>query len=119
MASSVCGSKLVPINAQYKANELVKVLNQSKASVLIAHWSCIDEAFEALKECPLVKHVITIPKDDGELVSHGTISLSALKVHSDPLYNTNDEVKKDPGSHPVLLPYSSGTTGLPKVSSNK
>lgn len=116
MAAATCGSKLTPINPQFKANELSKMLNQSHSSVLIAHWSCIDVALEAVKDSPLVKHVITIPEDDGMAVPEGTISLSSLKEHSNPLYDTNAKVKRDPSSHSVLLPYSSGTTGLPKVS---
>ena len=117
MAASVCGCKLTPVNPQYKATELSKVLNQSQSSVLITHWSCLEVALQAVKDSPTVKHVITIPEDDGEAgVAGGTISLTSLKEHSNPLYVTNDAAKKNPASHAVLLPYSSGTTGLPKVS---
>jgi len=114
LATALCGAKLTPINPQYKVNELVPILNKSETTVLITHWSTVDVALEAMKDAKTVKHVVTIPEDDGLPVPEGTISLSSLKEHSNPLHDTNPSVFEDPANHPFLLPYSSGTTGLPK-----
>ena len=42
------------------------------------------------------------------------ISFSSLKVHSNPILKTSSRVLEDPASRAYFLPYSSGTTGLPK-----
>ncbi len=114
LASALCGAKLTPINPQFKTKELVSILNRSQSKVLIAHWSTLDVALEALKDSETVKHVIVIPEDEGLPVPEGTISLTSLKEHSNPLHDTHSSVFKNPADHPFLLPYSSGTTGLPK-----
>lgn len=114
LAASICGAKLTPINPQYKGGELATILNRSCSEILIAHWSVMDVAIEAAKESKSVRHVIAIPEDDDASIPDGTISLSSLKKHLSPVYNTVDSVHGHTDTHPYLLPYSSGTTGLPK-----
>ena len=114
LATAMCGAKLTPINPLFKAKELVTILNRSHSKVIISHWSTLDVALEALKDAEHVQHVITIPEDDKLPVPEGVISLSSLKEHSNPIHVTSEKVFNDPSEHPFLLPYSSGTTGLPK-----
>jgi acyl-coenzyme A synthetase/AMP-(fatty) acid ligase len=60
-----------------------------------------------------VKHVVVII-DDGEAVPEGTINLESLR-HDDSIPMKTIEVEhRETTSHPFLLPYSFGTTGLPK-----
>ena len=114
LATAICGAKLTPINPQYKAQELATILKRSESSILIAHHSILDVALEAMKDAECVKHIVTIPEDDHLPVLHGTISLSSLKEYSNPYYQSSQKAHDNPSTHPFLLPYSSGTTGLPK-----
>lgn len=114
LATALCGAKVTPINPLFKAKELTTILSRSEATVLITHWSALDVALEGMKNSEALKHVIVIPKDDDSAAPEGMISLSTLKSHSNPIYETCSKVFEDPESHPCLLPYSSGTTGLPK-----
>lgn len=114
LATTLCGAKLTPINPQYKSKELSTILNLSKSSVLIVHHNLLDVALEAVKDSESVKHIIAIPEDDGVPVLDGMISLTSLKQHAKPVYDSHPNTFQNPSSYPCLLPYSSGTTGLPK-----
>ncbi len=74
--------------------------------MLIVHSANMDVAMEAMKGTG-IKHVITIPEEDGAPVPDGTISLSDLKDHSSPVVDTHPSVHGNTGNHPFLLPYSS------------
>lgn len=114
LATTLCGAKITPINPQYKAKELSTILNLSQSSLLIVHHHLVDVALDAMKDAENVKHIIVIPEDDGLPVLDGMISLTSLKKHSMPFYETLPKVFESPSTYPCLLPYSSGTTGLPK-----
>jgi len=114
LGAAICGCKLTPVNPQYKASELISVLNDSRSEVLISHWSILDVALEATRQAQYVKHVIIIPEYDDDPVPDGTMSLSSLKKHHKSMHKTRRSIHNDVSSHPFLLPYSSGTTGMPK-----
>lgn len=114
LAVSLCGAKLTPVNPMYKEEELRVVLDRSRSSVLITHKVGLETALEAAKNSKTVKHVIVITDDEDEPVPEGTVNLSLLKKCGAPLNETNEEVHESVDWHPYLLPYSSGTTGLPK-----
>lgn len=114
LGAALCGCKLTPLNPQCRANELATVLNNSRSDVLISHWSMLDVALEAMKEAKHVKHIVIIPEHDDDPIPEGTISLYSLKNHDKPLHKTCRSIHKDLSSHPCVLPYSSGTTGMPK-----
>ena len=113
LAAASCGAMLTPINPQFKADELHKILDRSDSHVLIVHMNNIDVALNAIKGTN-VKHIITIPAEDGGPVPLGTTSLCDLKHHPNPTTETHGSVHGNTQNHPYLLPYSSGTTGLPK-----
>jgi 4-coumarate--CoA ligase len=115
LAAAILGAKLTPINPMYQSQELETVLSRSGSDVLIVHNANMDVGMEAVKSPDTnVKHIITIPEDDGAPVPQGTISLSDLKGHTNPIFDTHYSVHGNTTNHPFLLPYSSGTTGLPK-----
>jgi len=114
LAVALCGAKITPVNPLFTVKELTTILDRSESKVLITHWSIKDVALEAAKLSKAVKHIVTIPEDDGLPVPEGTISLSSLKEHDQPIFETANIAEKDLVNNPVLLPYSSGTTGLPK-----
>lgn len=114
LAVSLCGSKLAPVNPLYTDKELGVILDRSRTSVLFVHASRIDVALEAAKNSNTVKHVVVITDDDGDPVPEGTISLASMKNHDNAFAETIHSVHQNVEFHPCLLPYSSGTTGLPK-----
>jgi len=71
-------------------------------------------ALEAMKQAKHVKHIVIIPEHEDDPIPEGTISLYSLKNHNKPLHITCRSIHKDLSSHPCVLPYSSGTTGMPK-----
>jgi 4-coumarate--CoA ligase len=113
LAVSLCGAKLTPINHLYTGSELERVLDLSRSSVLFVHTSKLDVALESVKKSKHVKHVVVIT-DDGEAVPEGTFNVDSLRHHEGGLNETVQAVHRAAASHPFLLPYSSGTTGLPK-----
>uniref|UniRef100_A0A7S2IGE4 4-coumarate--CoA ligase n=1 Tax=Helicotheca tamesis TaxID=374047 RepID=A0A7S2IGE4_9STRA len=114
LAVALCGAKLTPCNPLYTAEELALIMQMSNTEVLIAHASVLDKALAAAKDCKHVRHIITIPEYDDGAVPYGTLSLDSLKDHDEPLRQTVRSVHNSVSSHPFLLPFSSGTTGLPK-----
>ena len=58
--------------------------------------------------------VVVIPEVDGGSVPEGTASLSDLKKHDNPFIESIPSSHGITSSHTAILPFSSGTTGLPK-----
>ena len=135
LAVSLCGAKVTPINPIYTRHELTTILQQSNSTVLIAHTSTLDVALESIKRSQTpVQHVIVVTDDDdvkstdsiyhrntentyiSDGVPFGTVSLDLIRKQKHPqaFDKTISKVRKDPAQSPVIIPYSSGTTGLPK-----
>ena len=110
LAGSLCGAKITTINPLYTTAELGPVRDHSKASVFVVHHSKLDVALKAAKESKTVKHVIVVT-DDGEPIPEGTVDLESLRNYEGAFHKT---IAGEDNSHTLLLPYSSGTTGLPK-----
>jgi long-subunit acyl-CoA synthetase (AMP-forming) len=113
LAVGLCGAKLTPVNPLYKKQELQVVLDRSRSSVLIAHTAILDVALEAAKDSTHVKHIIVMT-EDGQVAPDGLDSLDSIKRHKDGFDKTIRYIHTETNLHPYLLPYSSGTTGLPK-----
>lgn len=113
LAVSLCGARLTPINPQYTRDEMRVVLDRSRSRVLVVHSSKVDGALQAVRDSHSVKHVVVIT-DHGETIPEGTTALDSIRTHPDPFYTTKHAAHANTEHHPVLLPYSSGTTGLPK-----
>jgi acyl-CoA synthetase (AMP-forming)/AMP-acid ligase II len=120
LAVALRGAKLTPVNPLYTAVELSKVIEASGASVLIVHTSCLPVALQFVNNKTAVRSVIVMNDDDGTIVPEGTTDLAALRVpqklatDSEYTHRTLRARYADNASHPVVLPYSSGTTGQPK-----
>mmetsp|Transcript_14889 Transcript_14889/g.32333 ORF Transcript_14889/g.32333 Transcript_14889/m.32333 type:complete len:596 (+) Transcript_14889:120-1907(+) len=114
LAVGLCGSKVTPINPLSTANDLSKILVPSKSKILFTHANFLPVALKAAHAAPCVEHVVVIPdvRSDTD-IPEGTESLERLAMYDNVVDNVHYEVK-DVGNHPWLLPYSSGTTGLPK-----
>jgi len=107
-ATSKVGGTVTPINPAYRSDEVEYQLNDSNACVLIVHeerYPLVDEIRANLKT---VKHILVI----GSESPAGTVSWDAL-VREHPA-SPPPEVALDLERDLIALPYSSGTTGLPK-----
>lgn len=99
---SVAGGTVTTINPTYGAEEVRFQLNDSKATLLITMPAFVETAKEAIVDTD-VKEIVVI----GE-ASEGIPSLDEL--YGEPM----SQVPVDINSQIVVLPYSSGTTGMPK-----
>ncbi len=99
---AVAGAAVSTINPTYGPEEVRHQLNDSGASILVTVPMFAETALTAI-EGTQVKEVVVI----GEAVP-GTTSLA--DIFAAPI----EQVPVDVATHTVVLPYSSGTTGLPK-----
>ena len=115
LAVGICGSKVTPINPLSTADELAKILDRSFTKVVFAHAKLLPVALEAASKCTGVDHVIVLPDAESDQIVEGTVKFESLStyVHASPLTKSVGDAR-DLINQPWLLPYSSGTTGLPK-----
>jgi acyl-CoA synthetase (AMP-forming)/AMP-acid ligase II len=100
---AAAGCVTSPINSLYTAHEIAFQLRDSGAKMLITISMFLDRAREATEQQPVEEIVVL----DG---AEGHASLIDLLSSEAP----SAEVEFDPADDLVALPYSSGTTGLPK-----
>lgn len=100
-ASAVSGATITTLNPTYTADEIRVQLQDSGATILITVAPVLDVATAAIAGTSVTELVVI-----GE--AEGATPLSEL------MGERIDQVEVDPASHVVVLPYSSGTTGLPK-----
>jgi len=98
------GAIVTPINPANTSQEIARQVADAGASVFIAAAALVPKAQAAIDETgrPLV--LVTI---DG--AADGVRSLDSIALDAEP-----PAVEIDPATDVVVLPYSSGTTGLPK-----
>ena len=98
------GGIATTVNPLYTPRELAQQLNDSKASYLLTVPPFMDNAREAARQVPTVREIFVF----GE--AEGATPFASLLSHGD----EPPQVTIDPRTDLVILPYSSGTTGLPK-----
>jgi 4-coumarate--CoA ligase len=113
LAVGLCGAKIAPVNPLSTASELSKILELSSSNILFTHARFLPVALEAASAAPCVKNIVVIPDVQSDTnIPEGSEHLDRLTA-----YETADKAQyhvNDPKCHPWLLPYSSGTTGVPK-----
>ncbi|TFV64781.1 4-coumarate--CoA ligase family protein [Geodermatophilus sp. DF01-2] len=100
---AAAGCVMSPINSLYTPDEIAFQLRDSGAKVLITVSPFLDRAMAAVEKSPVDEVVVM----DG---AEGHASLLDLLTTDAP----SVQVDIDPANDLVTLPYSSGTTGLPK-----
>lgn len=100
-AVAVCGGTVTTINPAYAVEEIQQQLKDSGACLLIADNACLEAAVEA-SEGSHCKEIVVMHSQEGRRCLDDLLGEEIAQVAVDPL------------QHPVVLPYSSGTTGLPK-----
>lgn len=103
-ATASLGGICTTVNPLYTPRELAQQLNDARASYLFTVPAFIENAREAVRQVPTIREVFVL----GE--AEGATPFSALLDHGD----QPPKVAIDPKTDLVALPYSSGTTGLPK-----
>src|SRR6266496_6064146 len=102
-AVSTAGGVSTTINPLYTADELANQLNDSRARFLLTAPPLLERA-QAAAERSGVEEIFVLGEAEG-----ATPFAELLASQGDP-----PEVDFDPANNLVTLPYSSGTTGLPK-----
>ncbi len=102
-AVTLIGGVVTTINPLYTASELSHQLQDAGARYLVTVPPCLGKAEQAAREAG-VREVFVFGEAEG-----ATPFASLLAKESDP-----PQVTIDPRHDLVVLPYSSGTTGLPK-----
>jgi 4-coumarate--CoA ligase len=102
---AVAGGTITTINPTYGAEEVRFQLQDAGASLLITIGMFADTALQAIEGTD-VTEVLSL---DGGGASGAPVG-DAMALFGDPIA----QVPVDPASDVVVLPYSSGTTGLPK-----
>ncbi|MBG01852.1 MAG: 4-coumarate--CoA ligase family protein [Acidimicrobiaceae bacterium] len=100
--TAVAGGTVTTVNPTYGAEEIRFQLNDANASILVTIEAAIPIALEAIEGTD-VTEIIVIGEHEN------ATSLSEV-VSADPI----EQVPVDLSSQAIVLPYSSGTTGLPK-----
>lgn len=103
-AVATLGGIVTPINHLYTEREIAHQLKDSKARFIVCAATCLEKVREVVGETN-VEEIFVFGDDDG-----ATPFESLLVASDDPL----PEVHINPREDLVALPYSSGTTGLPK-----
>ncbi len=102
-AVSLVGGIVTTINPAYTAGELGRQLEDAGARALVTVPGCLDKAAEAARDAG-VRELYVFGEAEGAIPFH-----SLLAGGGEP-----PGVTFDPREQLVVLPYSSGTTGLPK-----
>jgi len=102
-AVSRMGAVLTTANPVYTAEELAFQLRDAAARLLVTTGALLERARGAVAAAECDIEIVTIDEVDG------VPSLAAVAVDADP-----PPVSIDPVTDVVVMPYSSGTTGLPK-----
>jgi 4-coumarate--CoA ligase len=101
--TSIAGATITTVNPSYTAPELRHQLNDSGAVLLVVPPALLPLAAEAVAGTAVTETVVLGGEGDG--ATEWAAMLSAAPIAQVPL---------DPATAVLALPYSSGTTGLPK-----
>ncbi|XP_068239420.1 uncharacterized protein [Palaemon carinicauda] len=106
-AVSSIGAVNTTINCTYTADEIAQQLRNSGASAVITHPLLLPTVKEACQKYDGIRHIITNGPNN-----EGLITIQELLKDDGSAFPQNVQI--DPKEDIVVLPYSSGTTGLPK-----
>ena len=102
-AVATLGGIVTPINPLYTRNEVAHQLKDSGARFLVTVPACGDKAFEAAQDAGIEE--VYVFGSAPNATSFGSLLIDNGRA---------EQVEIDPMEDLVALPYSSGTTGLPK-----
>jgi crotonobetaine/carnitine-CoA ligase len=124
---SKLGAVAVPINNSHRGEIMTYMVDHSDAGILVMHSNYIEQVAPVLQKTTKIKSVVILPGDDGEQKS-GCCDESAVAaedriteigkqvvewsgiINNDGVFQQAEVVWSDP----ILLMYTSGTTGVSK-----
>jgi len=107
-ASFKVRASTVNVNYRYKAPEIVHVVDDSDAEVLVFHGAFSQVVTEALPSLPKLRVLIQVDGGDGVALLPGAVDYEALMAAHEPM------APIERSGDDALLLYTGGTTGLPK-----
>ena len=99
--AAVAGGAVTTINPTYGADEVRFQLNDAGATILVTVPAFLETAIAAAKGTAVTEVVV---------IGEGAGATPLSDLFGDPI----EQVLVDVATHTIVLPYSSGTTGLPK-----
>jgi acyl-CoA synthetase (AMP-forming)/AMP-acid ligase II len=100
-AAALCAGTVTTVNPTYGPEEIRQQLIDSGATLAISNNDCLQTVAEAIKDTS-VNELVSLQTSEG------------YRCVDDLLGEEIDQVAVDTRNYAVVLPYSSGTTGLPK-----
>lgn len=107
------GAATTPVNATYTPGEIARQLTATKASKIVVHPALLPQAAAAAAQAGLAPEDVivtnTATKVEREAAAGHTAWTSVLATKPN-----LPQLDLDPATHVACLPFSSGTSGLPK-----
>ena len=110
MGLSRLGAICVPINTAYKQAEIAYILNNAEAKALVSHYTFMETAPDAARQCPSLGEVVVVSRER-ETYPGWKDFWSLLRETPQLAPQASDLVGPQDIS---MLVYTSGTTGNPK-----
>ncbi|KAI9559136.1 hypothetical protein GHT06_015925 [Daphnia sinensis] len=101
------GMPVTTVNPGYTVEEIARQLQLSGATVVVTIPELAGTVRQVAKQCPQIRRLLVVGKPE-----EGFASLEEMFQDNGDLFDEN--IKINPTEDIFLLPYSSGTTGLPK-----
>lgn len=106
------GATSCPVNGNYTASELAFILKDSNSQAVITDLDRLDIVREAASSVPSVRTIYLIGASSRRCSAENCKPFDELL--NDDGSSTRECVEVDPDADVAMLPYSSGTSGLPK-----
>ncbi|TKR62636.1 hypothetical protein L596_026565 [Steinernema carpocapsae] len=106
------GGVLSPVSYAYGDYELTYQLKDCKPKLVFCQQTNFDKVYRALQELPKMPLIVVIANNGSKLYPKGTTAFQEVLLY--PANPYRPEVQVDFYQDVVIIPYSSGTTGLPK-----
>lgn len=103
-----CGAVVAPCNPKFSEGEMLQQFEITEPKYVIAHEDAITVLKRVRSKFPMIKEIFVIGKSEGLRTFD-----SIIESGSDP--GVLGKIHFDPKDDLALVPYSSGTTGLPKA----